>query len=66
MDLKDFIEQALEGFKARLYRTLEGLTTEELGWRPDSQANSIAFIAWHVARVEDRWTQWFARDSVEV
>ena len=66
MDLKDFIEDALEEFNARLYQTLDGLSTEELSWRPDSQANSIAFIVWHVARVEDRWTQWFARDSVEV
>ena len=66
MDMKDFIEDALEEFKERLYQTVDGLSTEELAWRPNSQANSIAFIAWHVARVEDRWTQWFARDSVEV
>jgi Protein of unknown function (DUF664). len=32
---------------------LEGLTREDLLWRPDSGANSIAWLAWHLARVED-------------
>jgi hypothetical protein len=66
MELQDFIEQTIEEFKTRLHRTLDDLTPEELRWRPDPEANSIAFLAWHITRIEDRWTQRFGRDSVEV
>ncbi len=66
MEFKDFIEQSLEEFRRRLYRTLRDLTVDELAWRPDPQANSIGFIVWHVGRVEDRWFQRFARGTVEV
>ena len=30
-----------------------GLTPEELALRPDSQANSIAWLVWHLTRVQD-------------
>ena len=32
---------------------LHGLSGEELLWRPDDDANSIAWLAWHLARVQD-------------
>ena len=66
MDLKSFIEQTLDECKRRLYRTLQGLTPEELRWRPGAEANSISFMVWHVARVEDRWLHRFAQDTTEV
>jgi uncharacterized damage-inducible protein DinB len=66
MDLKTFVEQTLEECKRRLYRTLQGLTAAEMVWRPGPEANSIGFIVWHVARVEDRWLQRFAQDDTEV
>jgi hypothetical protein len=64
--LKDFIEQTLEDFRGRVHRALRGLTPEELAWSPDTEANSIGFIVWHVARVEDRWLHRFAQDGVEL
>ncbi len=66
MQLKDFAEQSLKEFGVRLYRALDGLTFEELNWRPRPEANSIAFIVWHVARVEDGWFQHFVRDTTQV
>ena len=33
--------------------TLEGLSTDELLWRPDAEANSIAWLVWHLTRVQD-------------
>jgi hypothetical protein len=66
MDLQTFIAQTLDECKRRLYRTLQGLTPAELAWRPGSEANSLSFMVWHVARVEDRWLHRFAQDTTEV
>ncbi len=66
MDLIPFIEQTLDECKRRLYRTLQGLTPAEVAWRPGPEANSIGFMVWHVARVEDRWLHRFAYDTAEV
>ena len=65
MELKDFVEQTIEEFKSRLYNTLDGLSKAELNWRPDPQSNSISFVTWHVARVEDRWTMRFGQGLSE-
>jgi uncharacterized damage-inducible protein DinB len=65
-DRKAFIEQTLDECKRRLYRTLRDLTTAELAWRPTPEANSIGFMLWHVARVEDRWLHRFAQDTTEI
>lgn len=54
MRVTAFIEDLLEESKRRLYRSLRDLTPEELAWRPAPDANSIGFIVWHIARVEDR------------
>jgi hypothetical protein len=32
---------------------VEGLTTDELLWRPDADANHIAWLVWHLSRVQD-------------
>jgi uncharacterized damage-inducible protein DinB len=34
-------------------RVVEGLTPEELTFRVDSDANSIAWLVWHLTRVQD-------------
>lgn len=36
-----------------LNRTLPGLTPEQLVFRPAEEANSIAWLAWHLTRVQD-------------
>lgn len=32
---------------------VEGLSPEELNWRPGREANSIGWLLWHLTRVED-------------
>ncbi|HYZ00745.1 MAG TPA: DUF664 domain-containing protein [Candidatus Binatia bacterium] len=32
---------------------VDGLTPDELAFRPDGQANSIAWLIWHLTRVQD-------------
>lgn len=34
-------------------RVLEGLSGDALTWRPDPAANSIGWLVWHLARVQD-------------
>jgi uncharacterized damage-inducible protein DinB len=62
MELLEFATEMFEEYGTRLYGYLDGLTIEELNWRPNDEANSIAFIVWHTARVEDRWFQIFCQD----
>ena len=66
MELKEYIEETLEGCRETLYRTLQGLSQEELVWRPNPETNSIAFIVWHMTRVEDVWVHRYARGVAEV
>jgi len=57
MTVVEFIEQCLDQNYRSLVRCLEGLTPEELSWRPNPQCMSIGFIAWHYGRVLDMWIQ---------
>ena len=61
MILVEFIQRCLDQNYHSLVRCLEGLTPEELSWRPNSQCMSIGFIAWHYGRVLDMWIQWRSR-----
>ena len=37
----------------KLNRALDGLSEDELRWRPTLEANAIDWMVWHMARVED-------------
>lgn len=47
--LTDAFDRVREGLPAQL----EGLTAEQVLWRPAPNANSIGWLAWHLARVQD-------------
>lgn len=55
MTLVEFIQNCLDQNYRSLVRCLEGLTPEELSWRPNPQCMSIGFIAWHYDRILDMW-----------
>ena len=52
---KEAIQSGLEEYLQGLQRTLEGLTPAEVRWQPTLHTNHIAWLVWHIARVEDRW-----------
>ena len=54
MDLITFIEQCLKEVHERLMKSMQGLSEDAFVWRPAPHANSIAEIAFHLARAEDR------------
>ncbi len=53
MEAKELILRSLEQSQRFLTRALDGLTQEEVAWSPNAECNSIAFILWHMTRVED-------------
>jgi uncharacterized damage-inducible protein DinB len=53
MDCKDLLLDGLGRVEESLRMTLEGLSAEQLTWRPAEHTNSIAWLAWHLTRVED-------------
>jgi hypothetical protein len=53
MEAKDVVLDALERIRRTLRRTLEGLTLEEIHRQPRADTNSIAWLAWHLTRVQD-------------
>ena len=55
MDVKDFIRHSFEESQTALMQAVDGLTREELMMQPQPGTNHIAFILWHMVRVED----WF-------
>lgn len=49
-------ELLIDGFervKEVVHQTVEGLDMDELTFRPSESANSIAWIVWHLARIQD-------------
>lgn len=53
MEAKELILGSLEQSHEYLTKALDGLTQEEVAWSPGPECNSIAFILWHIARIED-------------
>ena len=55
MKTSEFIVKTLTESKEYINLAIKGLTPDELAFRPKPQSNCIAFLLWHVARVEDFW-----------
>jgi len=53
MEAKDIVIDALERIRGILHRTLAGLSLDEIHRQPRSDANSIAWLTWHLTRVQD-------------
>ena len=63
---KEAIQSGLEEYLQGLQRTLAGLTPAEVRWQPTLHTNHIAWLVWHMARVEDRWVNRHLRGTTEV
>ena len=53
MNTVQFISDCLAQTHIRLMATCEGLSDEQMAWRPAPTANNIGFILWHLTRNED-------------
>jgi uncharacterized damage-inducible protein DinB len=53
MNVNDLLADSLGRVRERLPDVVAGLSDDDLAWRPDPEANSIAWLVWHLARIED-------------
>ncbi len=56
MKVADFIAASLTESQDYAGQAVNGLTAEELSFRVKPFCNSIVFLLWHLARMEDFWT----------
>ena len=57
------IDSGLNEAFEKLNKTLDGLSKDELIWRPTLESNTIDWMVWHMARVEDNWVNGQLRKS---
>ena len=53
MELGELLVDAFERIRDGVHGAVEGLDPEQLATRPTPHANSIAWLVWHLARVQD-------------
>jgi uncharacterized damage-inducible protein DinB len=49
----DILADAYGRVAEEVHATVEGLSEEQLCWRPSKRANSIAWLIWHLTRIQD-------------
>ena len=60
------IDSGLNEAFEKLKRALDGLSEDELHWRPALESNTIDWMVWHMARVEDNWINVRLRNSESI
>jgi uncharacterized damage-inducible protein DinB len=53
MTIAELLADAFERIRQEVHHATDGLTAAQLAFRPDSRANSIAWLVWHLTRVQD-------------
>jgi uncharacterized damage-inducible protein DinB len=53
MTSADLLTDAFGRVREAVHLAVDGLTAEELSFRIDSEANSIAWLVWHLTRIQD-------------
>jgi hypothetical protein len=49
----DLLVDAFERIRDAVHPAVNGLSPEELAFRPDDESNSIAWLVWHLTRIQD-------------
>jgi hypothetical protein len=53
MEGNEIVSDALGRIQNTIRRVLDGMTPDQLYYRPDENANSTAWVIWHLSRVQD-------------
>jgi uncharacterized damage-inducible protein DinB len=53
MTSTELLEDAFQRVRDSVHPAVSGLSPEDLAYRPDSESNSIAWLVWHLTRVQD-------------
>lgn len=51
--VNEILTDAFERVRESVHQVVDGLSPDDLAWRPDPEANSIAWLVWHLTRVQD-------------
>jgi uncharacterized damage-inducible protein DinB len=49
----DVLLDAFERIRDSVHPAVNGLSEDELAYRPDAESNSIAWLVWHLTRIQD-------------
>lgn len=72
MNQADLLTDAFDRIRQTVHSAVDGLTDEQLTYRVDGTSNSIAWLVWHLTRVQDDhvagvagtdqvWPEWYDR-----
>ena len=53
----NFIWTSLEFRKPEMLRLVEPLSARQMDWLPSNGRNSVSWLLWHIAEVEDNWVR---------
>lgn len=53
MESRDLLNDGFTRIRELVQRSLDGLSVDGLGYRPEPGANSIAWLTWHLTRIQD-------------
>jgi hypothetical protein len=53
MNETEVLAEAFDRIKGSVHNTVHGLTDDQLAHRIDARSNSIAWLVWHLSRVQD-------------
>jgi uncharacterized damage-inducible protein DinB len=53
MTIAELLADAFGRIREEVHNAVDGLTADQLAFRPGPDANSIGWLAWHLARVQD-------------
>ncbi len=53
MDVAGLLVDAFGRIRDSVNGVVDGLSTDDLAWRADPDANSIAWLIWHLTRIQD-------------
>ncbi len=53
MSSRDLLMDAFERIRDAVHPAVNGLSSEELAFRLDAETNSIAWLVWHLTRIQD-------------
>lgn len=51
--VQDMVADHFGRIREAVQQLTDGLSDEVAGWRPDPEANSIAWLVWHLTRIQD-------------
>jgi hypothetical protein len=72
MDVAELLADAFGRIRSAVAGVVDGLSPDDLAWRAERDANSIAWLVWHLTRIQDDhvadaacveqvWPQWADR-----